>query len=658
MKKIISFCFLAAFILLVNQPVLAKVKLPAFFTDNMVFQQQTKTAIWGWSTAEKTVKITTSWNNKSYSTKVGSDGLWKIMITTPKYGGPYQIDINDGTLTVLKNVLIGEVWFCSGQSNMEMPLAGWGKINNYQEEIKNADFPNIRLLQVVHQAGKLPVHDVKVTNNGWTTCNPITVADFSSTAYFFAREVYQKTGIPIGLIHSSWGGTVAEAWISGSTLKNNTDFAAEVASIEKSGIAEYGLSEAETIDIWQKAVLRNDLGYQNGKFLFLSKSFDDSQWKTMTMPGLWEKSVLPNFDGIVYLRKKFTIPEAWAGKPLTLNLGALDDQDITYFDDDKIGETLTANTNRVYKISADKVTAGEHTVGIRVYDSGGWGGSPSDSKMLNISLNQEQVVSLAGDWKYKVAMNLLDVGPSPQVSLNVNRPTLLYNTMVHPFLQFAIKGVIWYQGESNALRAHQYRTLFPSLIADWRAKWNIGNFPFYFVQLANFKAIEKEPIASDWAELRDAQKGTLNMVNTGMAVTIDIGNDKDIHPKNKQDVGKRLAFIALAKTYHQPVAYEGPVMEKVTLANGLVKVTFRNAEGGLTSKKDGKGFAIAGADGKFYWADAKIKGNSVSLSSTSVPNPIWVRYAWANNPEATIFNRAGLPAGPFRTDNLKDSTEK
>ncbi|MEJ5995727.1 sialate O-acetylesterase [Pedobacter sp. Du54] len=634
----------------------AKVKLPSFFTNNMVLQQQTNAAIWGAASAGKSVTLHTSWDNRTYTATTTGKGEWKISVSTPKYGGPFRITISDGETLVLENVLIGEVWLCSGQSNMEMPLAGWGKINNYQQEIKDATYPNIRLLQVIHVPSKLPLDDVKVTNGGWTPCSSETVAEFSSTAYFFAREIYQKTKIPIGLIHTSWGGTVAEAWISAKTLKTNSDFSEETLSIAKSGLSEFGKSEGENIVNWQQSMLQNDRGYQNGSYTWLNRSVDDNKWKTIPMPSQWEKSVLPNFDGVVYIRKKIILPENWSNKALTLNLGALDDQDITYFDGEKIGETLTANTNRTYQIPANKVTAGEHTIAVRIFDSGGWGGSPSEAKAMNIAVSKDEVISIAGDWKYNVGLNLKTIGPSPQIIQNVNKPTLLYNGMIHPFIQFAIKGVIWYQGESNASRAHQYRTLFPSLIRDWRNLWKIGDFPFYFVQLANFKSVEKEPIPSDWAELRDAQLGTLSLQNTGMAVTIDIGNDKDIHPKNKQDVGKRLAFIALAKTYGMKIPFSGPSYLAMKKESDAIRLTFKYADGLTTNGAPLQGFSIAGADQKFYWANAEIEGNTIIVKSKEVAHPVAVRYAWANNPNATLYNASGLPASPFRTDNWKDIT--
>ncbi|MES2456933.1 MAG: sialate O-acetylesterase [Bacteroidota bacterium] len=459
----------------------AKVVLPSVFSDNMVFQQKTKAAIWGKADAGKPVKVTTSWNNKSTSANADASGNFKILVATPSFGGPYTVTISDGEELTLKNVLIGDVWVCSGQSNMEQPLAGWGKVNNYEQEIKDANYPKIRLLQALHITSNKPLDDAKVTNGGWTECNSKYVAEFSAVAYFFAREVTKKTGIPIGLIHTSWGGTIAEAWTSAETLNTLPDF---VSAVEK------------------------------------IKAAPDS--------------------------------------------------------DDK----------------------------------------------------------------------------------NPNRTTVLYNAMIHPYIQFPIKGAIWYQGESNAGRANQYRTLFPAMIKDWRTKWGVGDFPFYFVQLANFMAPTAEPVSSEWAELRDAQKQTLGLKNTGMAVIIDAGEEKDIHPKNKQDVGIRLAYAALAKTYGQKIPFSGPVFKSQQISGNTVKLSFNSTDGGLKVKNgtELKGFQVAGADQKFYWAKASIQGNQVVLSSDQVTNPVAVRYGWANNPPSTLYNGADLPASPFKTDSWADVT--
>ncbi|WP_426328937.1 sialate O-acetylesterase [Pedobacter sp. R-06] len=634
----------------------SKILLPSVFSDNMVLQQKTNAALWGKATAGKAVKITVSWNKINYGAIADASGNWKIKVATPGYGGPYSITISDGELLVLNNVLIGDVWICSGQSNMEMPLAGWGKILNSEKEIAEAKYPNIRLLQADHITSNFPINDAKVANGGWQECSPKYVAEFSSTAYFFAREVYEKTKIPIGLIHTSWGGTIAEAWTSAESLKKMADFSAAVDKIQKSAKNPSTVSYEEKLQTWVKMTSEKDSGYQAGEAKWAL--VETANWKSMTLPTLWEDAALKNFDGIVWFTKKVNIPENWKTNGARLNLGTIDDNDITFVNGVKVGETVGYNIGRTYAIPANLLKTGENTVTVRVFDSGGGGGIYGDAKDLSFTNNTAEKISLAGDWKYKVGVDFKNVEAKPYEENGPNRPTVLYNAMIHPYLQFSIKGAIWYQGESNADRAYQYRELFSTMIKDWRQKWGQGDFPFYFVQLANFMQIDHEPVESAWAELREAQQKTLVLPNTGMATIIDIGDAKDIHPKNKQEVGRRLALIALAKTYGQKINYSGPVYQSNKVEGKQIRLNFGNTENGLKAA-DGAtltGFAIAGADKKFYWAKASIQGNQVIVSSDQVANPVAVRYAWGNNPVCNLVSKDGLPASPFRTDTWQGLT--
>jgi sialate O-acetylesterase len=644
--------------LCVTYTVQAKVTLPAVFSDNMVLQQQTNAAVWGKAEPGKAIELGSTWSKKKYIATADQNGNWKIMLATPAYGGPYKITISDGEALTLSNVLIGEVWICSGQSNMEMPLAGWGKIMDYQKEISEAKYPDIRLLQVEHQTANQPQQNAKVANGGWQECNPQSISGFSSTAYFFAREIYKKKGIPVGLIHTSWGGTIAEAWTSGSTLKDMPYFTAAVNKIAAADQVKMTRNYTRDLEVWEKNLLAKDAGLELGKPVWTATAYDDAGWKTMVLPTLWEESVLPGFDGVVWFRKKISIPASWAGKEMKINLGTIDDDDITFFDGVKVGETKGYGETRSYTIPAETVIAGDFVISIRVSDLTGGGGIYGEKKALTLSSATGESIPLDGDWKYRPGLNFKDLPPAPASSQDPNRPTVLYNAMIHPFIQYAIRGAIWYQGESNAGRAHQYRTLFPALITDWRKKWNIGDFPFYYVQLANYMKSAELPGPSDWAELRDAQLKTLSVPNTGMAVTIDIGEAKDIHPKNKQEVGRRLALIALARNYAEKSPFSGPVVVSQQVRENKVTLNFKNAEGGLKTK-DGApltGFAMAGADQKFYWAQGVIKNKQVVLSSSEVPNPVAVRYAWADDPDCNLYNGAGLPASPFRTDSWTDVT--
>jgi sialate O-acetylesterase len=633
-------------------------RLASVFSDNIVLQQKTDAAIWGKSVPGKAVEVKTSWDEKSYTAKPDLKGNWKVMVTTPSFGGPYQLDISNGEEITLRNVMIGEVWICSGQSNMEMPLAGWGKIKDYQKEIEDAKFPDIRLLQVKQVTSNMPLEDAQIVNGGWQFCSAESVAGFSAVAYFFARELYQKTGIPIGVINTSWGGTIAEAWTSGTTLKTIPDFAAATAKIAATDQAKAAIVYNQAHRIWERNVILKDSGYVAGKYKYVAPGFDATGWKKMTVPRMWEEQGFKGFDGGIWFRKEVDIPAGWAGKTLQLDLGTIDDDDVTYFDGQRVGATAGYTTPRSYSISGDKVAGGKHIITIRIYDGSGGGGFYGDPESVALVNADGERIALAGDWQYKVGIDLKKLPAVPVSADGPNRPTVLYNAMINPFIQFAIRGAIWYQGESNADRADQYRRLFPAMITDWRKQWKIGDFPFYYVQLANFMAVDPQPAASTWAELRDAQSQTLSLPNTGMAVTIDIGEEKDIHPKNKQDVGHRLALIALARNYAQPVVYSGPVLQSFQIDEDRVLLSFKNIEGGLKTKGDDtvKGFAVAGEDQVFHWATASIKGDKVELSSAEVPHPVAVRYAWGNNPVCNLYNGEGLPASPFRTDTWKGIT--
>ncbi|NDV58037.1 sialate O-acetylesterase [Bacteroides sp. 519] len=634
----------------------SQIQMPPMFSDNMILQQQSEVSIWGKGKVGKNIKIKTSWNNAEYETQVDASGNWITKIKTPAYGGPYEITITEKKELKLRNVMIGEVWMCSGQSNMEMTLDDWIKIDNHKAEIAGANYPNIRLLKVEKATGTAPTSNINIRGNGWQVCSPATVSDFSAVAYFFGRNLHTNLNIPIGLINSSWGGTSIEAWTSGESLKMTPNFSEAIAEIslpideaERNAFIE-GKQEA-----WNQELIRKDFGLENNKPVAALIDYNDNNWNKMSIPGLWEGSKLPGFDGIVWFRKTIEIPASWHGKDLILSLGKVDDNETTYFNGLQIGSTSGFMTPREYTIPTRLVKKGKAVITVRVHDGGGEGGFHGEKENVFIALaNQTERIELAGDWKYKVAVDINnDITPLPlYYTNNPNNPTVLYNAMIHPFTNYKIKGAIWYQGENNEARAYQYRTLLPLMINDWRTKWGY-NFPFYLVQLPNFKAIEKEPGESDWAELREAQAMALHMDNTGMAVTIDVGNPADVHPTNKQDVGYRLSLVARAQAYGEKIPYAGPMYQSHTIMGNKIKVSFKHIENGLTIK-DGtilKGFSVAGPDRKYYWADAVIENNEVFVSSPHVPFPIAVRYAWAGSPVCNLYNTANLPATPFRTDD-------
>jgi len=467
--------------------------------------------------------------------------------------------------------------------------------------------------------------------------------------------LYDHKHVPIGIINSTWGGTVAEAWTSGDALKTMPAFAPFVQAAEN-GLSQEKLNEKYQLDVrgWINDINRNDPCWQQGKLLWADPAFDDSTWPKMTLPTYWEQAGLPDYDGTLWYRKKVIVPAAWAGKDLQLNMGGIDDFDVSFFNGTEIGHTELFIYKRSYTIPGNLVKAGENTIAVRVFDNGGLGGINKGPLLLSLAADTAGQINLGGDWVYKKAVDLKLLPQPPSLSNSPNRPTLIYNAMISPIIPFTIKGVIWYQGESNADRATQYRQLFPLLINDWRAKWGEGDFPFYFVQIANYAATDQPP-AADWPALRDAQSSALSLPNTGMAVTIDIGNEHRIHPQNKQEVGRRLALIALAKTYGENIPYSGPVYLSQKINGNKIELSFTHTNGGLSAKGDTlKGFTIAGADKLFHPATAVITGDKITVASTDVASPIAIRYAWANNPTCNLYNGAGLPASPFRTDDWFD----
>ncbi|MBR1927308.1 MAG: 9-O-acetylesterase [Bacteroidales bacterium] len=636
----------------------AKVTLPPVFTDNMVLQQQSKVTIWGTASPGKKVTVTTSWNGRTVQTTASkADGSWSVVFETPSYGGPYEISVADSRKPlVLKNILIGDVWICSGQSNMEMKIGD--KVTGMDETLARAkDYPNIRILHIQNTTATLPSEVVPVRHGGWQTCDSQTLPDFSAAAYYFGRELNENLDIPIGLIETCWGGTLAEAWTSGESLRKMPYFAArveEAASLPATTEARVEKFHND-IDRWREEVKAFDPAFSDGGQFWGSIDYQDSDWAEIESPGFVQDSGLPNFSGYLWMRKTVDIPASWAGKELSLDLAMIDDNDFTYFNGTEVGHIEGCLAHRHYTVPADLVKAGKAVIAVRVMDTGGKGGIWGDKDRMFLSLSENERIPLAGTWKYKVAMRLSDAPDLPvNTATEANFPTFLYNAMIYPLLRVPIKGAIWYQGEANTSRSLQYQTLLPLMIQDWRKGWGT-DFPFYIAQLANYQAVQTGPEESDWAELREAQLFTTRLENTGMAVLIDIGEADDIHPKNKAEVGRRLALNALALTYGKDISYSGPVYSSYRIEGRTVRLSFDHTDGGLKIPSGAalEGFYLAGADHKFHKATAVIEGDTVVVSSPEVEFPSSVRYGWANNPVCNLYNGAGLPASPFRTDSWR-----
>lgn len=625
----------------------AKVTLPSFFTDNMVIQQNTILTLPGSAKAGKQVTVKVSWNNEKYTVKASADGKFSIEVPTPSAGGPYQITISDGEKLTLNNIMAGEVWICSGQSNMEMPVVGWGKVMNCEQEVADANYPSIRLLQVKKTIALTPQENVEMNMGGWQECSSTTVPEFSSVAYFYARQLWKELNVPVGIIDCTWGGTPAESWTSYQTLKQVMGFEDKMTRMASAGFEREKLVELyhQEMDEWLQQFNDRDAGIKDGIPQWTSSLQTGKEWKQMELPAYWETRGL-NFDGTVWFQKEVEIPANWNGKEISLNLAMIDDDDITYFNGKEIGRTSGCNTLRNYKIPAGQVKAGKAIITIRAIDYGGEGGIHGDPQQMFMEANGKKI-SLAGNWNYHLGVSM-EGAPSRPLSPEGTGcyPTVLYNAMVHPFTVFPIKGAIWYQGENNVGYDEQYRVLFQSMITDWRKAWK-QDFPFYFVQLANYLKPEEVQPDSKWAALRDAQAHALHLPHTAMACAIDLGEANDIHPKNKQEVGRRLAQAALANTYRKGT-YEVPAYQGYRISGRTLILHFDREV--ITKEGDApKGFILAGPDGKYYPAQATIQGKEIILQSDRIEIPTAARYAWADNPTCNLYGKSGLPVPPFRT---------
>jgi len=636
----------------------AKPVLPPLFSSNMVFQQNTDAPVWGTSAPGLEIRLTPSWKGRPVVVKADSDGFWKTTLRTPAAGGPFTLTISDGEAVTLSNVMVGEVWICSGQSNMQMPLAGWGKVLRYEQEIAVSANKNIRLFQITREVNVRPSNVVHPTTKTWEVCAPKSVENFSAVAYFYARELQNKLKVPVGVIDVSYGGTIVEAWTSGSSLDQVPAFAERLDVVRKAPTdpRELELKYQREMKAWNQHLWDLDKGHSGENAVWAACDLDDASWKGMSVPSFIEDVCLPNFDGVLWFRRKVELGDAFLTGDLQLSLGPIDDEDVCYFNGVEIGHTSSYNVNRLYTVPKNLLKKGTNVIALRVTDSGSNGGIYGKKDQLFLT-NGISRIDLCGVWKYQVSIDKKQIPVAPVLLTNQpNYPTLLFNAMIHPLIPFAMKGVIWYQGESNADRAYQYRDLFPLLIRDWRLQWG-KDFPFYFVQLANYKQRSDKPCEDEWAELREAQLKALSVEKTGMAVTTDIGDANNIHPKNKQEVARRLSLIALSNSYARNVLFSGPVYKSFRINGSTIRVSFDFIDGGLMAKGgELKGFTIAGPDHKFYPAKAVIKENRVVVSASEVPFPVAVRYAWQANPECSLYNKANLPASPFRTDDWPGMT--
>ncbi len=632
--------------------------LPAIFSDHMVMQRSSTVPFWGKAAAGERVQLSGGWWAGTLEAVADGDGVWRVDCATPVQGGPYTISVNSGGEQIrYSDVVLGEVWLCGGQSNMEWTLGpGVGPgIQAWQEEAAAADLPMIRGFDVEHALGMEPQDDC---SGQWQLCDPQTVRRFSAVGFLFGRELHRELGVPIGLIGCNWGGTLAEAWTSEETLLAHGGFEAPLRELQqRRGAPDQDSLSARQATWWTRLSKRDPGSARDG---WMQASFNDQGWAMARVPGAWSGD-LGAFDGVVWYRREVEIPVAWKGRELVLELGPIDDNDTTWFNGRRVGASHADglwNQPRSYRVPASAVTGGSAVLAVRAVDTGGGGGFTGNAEQMRIHPQGEPGSSLplAGDWRHQRGAAMSELGAFPTGSwFHANYPTALHNGMLRPVIPYAIRGAIWYQGESNRTRPRQYQTLFPAMIENWRALWGRGDFPFYFVQIAPFNYGGDRGQA---AALREAQTMTLAVANTGMVVTMDIGNPGNIHPANKQDVGFRLAQWALAKSYGRELVYSGPLLRGHRREAGAIRLEFDHAAGGLTTR-DGEApshFQIAGADRLWHAAQARIEhradeGWTVVVASPAVSEPVAVRYAWGAADQPNLRNAAGLPAPSFRTDD-------
>ncbi|MCF0057042.1 sialate O-acetylesterase [Dyadobacter sp. CY356] len=651
MKRIILFLFLIS-----GTSSFAQIKLARLFSDHVVLQRQKPIPVWGWAKPKESVTVTLA--GQTIKAKADTSGKWIVRFAPLEASGPYQMTAvaKSGKASV-QDILIGEVWLCSGQSNMEFKVQ---QADHYDEEKKNADFPKIRHFAVDREVTMLPQKDLK--SGSWEIASSETVGNFTAVGFFFARELYQKLNIPIGILHSSWGGSQVEGWISKEGM---------LGSDVLKDYAQKMPTTWEEADKQIDAKLRNQL-FKDPKInptaadeaKYTEVGYDFSKWhKTDSPIGQWDWKGIWAFRGNGFMARIISIPTDIVSQKTILALAENDSQNAIYINGKQVSSGIIKGVRKI-EIPANTWKAGDNSLVIKFgnliaspWYGLGLQGSPDD---LYVG-TEKQKISIAKDWF--LMTSFADQHSYMHSSNNVG--TTIYNGMIAPLIPFATRGTLWYQGESNAGRAYQYRESFPLLINDWRQKWSVNGKPgdesFYFVQLSSFGNDQSSNKGSGWAELREAQTMTLKLPKTGMAVTIDVGNAKDIHPTNKQDVAHRLASNALKLDYGQNIEYSSPMFDTVTFSEGKATVSFKFAGSGLIVKdKYGylKGFEIAGEDKVFYYAKAEILGNTVIIYHPKGVKPVSVRYAWSDAPvEANLYNSEGFPANPFRTDSWPGITE-
>ena len=632
-------CLLA---MLISTGAPADVRLPRLLSDGVILQRDAPTRLWGWADEGETVTVYLG--SEVVGEANAHDGRWQLRLPPQAAGGPHRLRFEGNNSVALDDVWFGDVWIAAGQSNMELPIRRVRE--RYADEIATADLPLVRQFKVPKDYDfKRPREDI--VGAGWVASTPESVLDFSAVAWFFARSIHARYGVPIGIVNSSYGGSPAEGWLSEEALEDWPHYLEVARRFQEAGYLD-GLQadDRAAAEAWHAALDGADEGLRAGAGC-AAPGFDDSQWPAMQVPGYWADTALGAVHGAVWFRRAIELPAVAQGEPARLELGRIVDADTAWVNGIPVGQTTYQYPPRRYEVPAGLLRAGTNTVAVRIVNFEGRGGFTPDKPYRLTS--GALTVDLRGDWRYRLGA-AAEPMPEPKFK-DWRQPLGFYNAMLAPLQHTTIKGVIWYQGESNVDRAAEYRALFPAMIRAWRRQWGQGDFPFLFVQLANFLEPREEPAESQWAETREAQAMALGEPHTGMAVTIDVGEWNDIHPENKRVVGERLALAARKVGYgEQDLVYSGPVLKSVAAENGKLVLAFDHIGSGLEARGGPpEEFAVAGADGAWSRAQAQIRGERVIVWSESVPHPVRVRYAWADNPAgANLYNREGLPAVPFQ----------
>lgn len=617
----------------------AKVKLPTVFSDGMVLQRERPIKVWG--TAEPGEEVTVRLKKAKSLTTADADGKWQVELPAMKAGGPYELDVNE---IKLRDVLIGDLWLCSGQSNMELTV---GRVTDmFADEIATYENPMIRYVKTPY-GNDLHEEKEDISQMNWKPLTKENALSFSALAYFFAKEMFNETDVPVGIVNSSWGGSSIEAWMSEDALRAfprnlrerdiyNSDEYRELCNKAGNMMSKF----------WNTALYRDDEGL-HAPVAWYSSELDDSDWETVDMfsSALGTKNSYP-VCGSHWFRQKVRLTPQQSGKDAVLRLGCMVDADSVFVNGTFVGTTAYQYPPRIYKVPASVLHPGENTVIIRLIS---YGGRPSFVPDKPYCLAQDaDTVYLSRQWKYKLGCEM------PALKGNIsfqNIPTGMYNSMISPLRNLSFKGVLWYQGETNTGRPYEYESLLTSMIKDWREKFADNNLPFFIIQLPDFMRSHTFPVESNWAAMREAQRrAAMALPNTALAVALGLGEWNDIHPLNKKELARRIALLVKKNVYgHRNIVASGPVCTSMIVENGKVLLSFQDGTDDLLPTESLKGFAVAGTDGVFHWAEAVIENKKVVLSCPKVPSPVRVRYAWDDNPkDANLKNRTGLPAVPFQ----------